>query len=97
MSVQGIGNQIVLPSALESGREGINRATEMMANSAQDVAGVIVELSSDESSKGVKGASLTDGILDAQVAEYMALANVRVITVVDSLSDEVMTLVGNND
>ena len=97
MSVQGIGNYFTLPSALESGREGINRATDMMADSAQEVAGVIVELSSDESSTRANGVSLSDGILDAQVAEYMALANMRVITVVDSLSDEMMTIVGNDE
>ena len=100
MSVQGIGNYSAAfsqPSALESGREGISRATEMMATSAQAVAGVIVELSSEASTDGVRGVSLEDGLLDAQVSEYMALANMRVITVAGSLSDEIMTILGDND
>ena len=100
MSVQGIGNYLTpltLPSALEFGREGINRATDMMAMSAQAVASVIVELSPEASSSGVPGTSLDDGLLDTQVAEYMALANMRVITVADSLSGEMMTILGDND
>tara|TARA_B110000037_G_C16990269_1_gene452808 strand:- start:418 stop:738 length:321 start_codon:yes stop_codon:yes gene_type:complete len=100
MSVQGIGNYLTpltLPSALESGREGISRATDMMVTSAQAVAGVIVDLSDEASSNGVRGTSLDDALLDTQVAEYMALANIRVVTVADSLTGEMMTILGDND
>jgi hypothetical protein len=61
------------------------------------VAGVIVDLSAEASSDGAQSTSLEDALLDTQVAEYMALANMRVVTVADSLSGEMMRILGDND
>jgi|GEM_PF-2256543 len=100
MSIYGIGgysNTIALPSALESGREGISRATEVMARSAEEVAGVIVELSSDGESSGAQGMSLDGALLDTKVAEYMALANIRVVQTASHISEEAMSILGSSE
>ena len=91
------------PSALESGRLGIERAYELQSQAAQNVAeaGVRahsadrVTLSKEAQSVGAfrsETTSIADGVLDAQVAKYMALASVRVVQTVDETASAAMDI-----
>ena len=91
------------PSALESGRLGIERAYELQSQAAQNVAeaGVRaystdrVTLSREARSLNLdrsKAVSLADGMLDAQVAKYMALASVRVVQTADETASAAMDI-----
>ena len=93
------------PSALESGRLGIERAYELQSQAAQNVAEAGVRAHSADrvtlSRKALspvsdrsKAVSLSDGMLDAQVAKYMALASVRVVQTADETASAAMDIWG---
>ena len=89
-----------LDGALDSARSGFSTSTASLAEAAQQVAGVIVELSDEALAGGVgavtSGDPLLDGLMDAKVAEYMALANASVFRAVDETMGATMELLGGD-
>ena len=93
-----------LPSALESGRMGIERAMEMQRAAAQGVAeisvlgghGDVVSLSNValglDSGSNNPPVSLESSLIDADVAKYLALANARVVQTSAETFEEAATL-----
>ena len=79
--------QAALPSALESGRLGIQRAVELQQSAAQRVAEMGVPIDtvtlSKEAASGLNlesySVDIHDSLIDAEVAQYLALASTKVI------------------
>ena len=76
-----------IPSALESGRLGIQRAVDMQNRAAQRVAEMGVPIDTVTLSEEAAGSlnlespsvDLHDSLIDAEVAQYLALASTKVI------------------
>ena len=103
MSLISLG---AFPPGVESGRLGFSRAVDMQNRAAQEVAeaGIRglnedwVSLSEEALAhrEGRKASvpSMTDGLIDSQVAQYMALANAKVVQKSAETAASAMDLLG---
>jgi len=79
--------QAAFPSALESGRLGIQRAVDLQQRAAQRVAEMGVPIDtvtlSEQAAGGLSlesySVDIHDSLIDAEVAQYLALASTKVI------------------
>ncbi len=91
------------PPGIEAGRIGIKRAVEMQNRAAQEVAeaGVqgmgsdTVSLSPEALSGRSDLPSLDRGLIDSQVAQYLALANAKVVSTSAETAKSVMDILGD--
>lgn len=91
------------PSGIESGRIGLKRAVELQTRAAQEVAEAGVQgMQTDTvtlSSAALNGRSdlpsLDRGLMDSQVAQYLALANVKVVQTSAETSQSIMDVLGD--
>jgi hypothetical protein len=88
------------PPGIESGRMGMQRAVDMQNRAAQEVAEAGVQgMSSDTvslSPEALNGRtdspSLERGLIDSQVAQYLALANAKVVSTSAETAKSVMDI-----
>lgn len=94
---------VAFPPALEAGRIGMQRAVDMQNRAAQEVAragvqGVdsdTVTLSPEALSGRSDLPSLDRGLIDSQVAQYLALANAKVVSTSAETAQSVMDILGD--
>jgi hypothetical protein len=91
------------PPGVEAGRIGLKRAVDMQTRAAQEVAEAGVQgMQTDTvtlSSAALNGRgdlpSLDRGLIDSQVAQYLALANVKVVQTSAETSQSIMDVLGD--
>jgi hypothetical protein len=91
------------PPGLEAGRTGLKRAVELQNRAAQEVAeagvqgmqGDTVTLSSAALNGRTDLPSLDRGLIDSQVAQYLALANVKVVQTSAETAKSLMDVFGD--
>jgi hypothetical protein len=91
------------PPGIESGRIGMQRAVDMQNRAAQEVAQAGVQgMASDTvtlSPEALSGRSdlpsLDRGLIDSQVAQYLALANAKVVSTSAETAQSVMDILGD--
>jgi hypothetical protein len=91
------------PPGIESGRIGMQRAVDMQNRAAQEVAeaGIygmnedFVSLSDTALGLDTGRPSVENGLIDAQVAQYLALANAKVVRTSADTAKSLMDILGH--